>query len=141
MTPLERAWRGSKNDWRLHVLSIFSVAVAFVCLAASILVVVNVHSVRARWAETGRASVFLKPDATPDQIAAIEKALRASQGVTHVRHVSSDDARRELTKGKTDEVLGALPVEAFPASLEVRVADDAAAVRLERLSGQLQALP
>jgi cell division transport system permease protein len=141
MTPLERAWRGSRNDWRLHVLSIFSVAVAFVCLAASILVVVNVAAVRSRWAETGRASVFLKPDASADQIAAIEKALRASEGVKDVRHVSSDEARRELTHGKNDDVLGALPIEAFPASLEVRVADEAAAVRLERLSGQLQALP
>jgi len=141
MTPLERAWRGSRNDWRLHLLSIFSVAVAFVCLAASVLVVVNVHSVRVRWAQTGRASVFLKPDATPDQIASIEKALRASEGVTDVRFISSEDARREITRSKNDEVLGALPAEAFPATLEVSVADEAAAQRLEKVAGQLQSIP
>lgn len=141
MTPLERAWRGSRNDWRLHMLSIFSVAVAFVCLAAAVLVVVNVHTVRTRWAETGRASVFLKPDATQEQIDSITKALRSSEGVTDVNYVSSEDARREITAQKSDDVLAALPAEAFPASLEVRVADEAAVERLSKLSGQLAALP
>lgn len=141
MTPLERAWRGSRNDWRLHLLSIFSVAVAFVCLAAAVLVVVNVHGIRTRWAETGRASVFLKADATQSQIDAIQRALRATEGVTEVKYVSSDEARRQVTAAKNDDVLAALPTEAFPASLEVSVANDAAADRLEKLSGQLQALP
>ena len=116
MTPIERAWRGTRNDWRLHLLSIFSVAVAFVCLASAMLVVVNVHGVRARWAATGRASVFLRADATAEQIEQIQKALRQTPGVTDVRHVTSDDARREVTAQKNDDVLGALPPEAFPAS-------------------------
>jgi cell division transport system permease protein len=141
MTPIERAWRGSRNDWRLHFLSIFSVAVAFVCLAAAVLVVVNVHSIRTRWAETGRASVFLKPDATPEQIEQIQKALRQTTGVTDVRHVTSDDARREVTGQGSDDVLSALPADAFPASLEVRVANEAAVERVGQLASQLQALP
>jgi len=141
MTPLERAWRGSRNDWRLHLLSIFSVAVAFVCLAAAVLVVVNVHSVRARWAETGRASVFLRADATQSQIDAIQKALRNTEGVTEVRFVSSEEARREITAQKDDDVLSALPAEAFPASLEVSVANEVAVERVKKLSSQLTALP
>lgn len=141
MTPIERAWRGSRNDWRLHLLSIFSVAVAFVCLASAVLVVVNVHGIRTRWAETGRASVFLKPDATPEQIEQLSKALRQTRGVTDVRHVTSEEARKEVTGQKGDEVLAALPTEAFPASLEVRVADEAAVERLGKLASQLQALP
>ena len=141
MTPLDRAWRGTRNDWRLHLLGVFSVAVAFVCLASALLVVVNVDSVRARWAESGRASVYLRPTATPDQIAAIEKALRSTEGVSDVRFVSSEDARREVVGGGGDEVLAALPSEAFPASLEVRVSDEAGADRLGRLEGQLAALP
>jgi cell division transport system permease protein len=142
MTPVERAWRGSKNDWRLHLLSVFSVAVAFVCLAASVLVVVNVHGVRVRWAESGRASVFLKPDASNEQVETIQKALRASEGVTDARFVSSEDTRKELLGHKKDDnVLAALPAEAFPASIEVRVADQAASERLEKLSSQLSALP
>lgn len=141
MTPLERAWRGTKNDWRLHVLSIFSVAVAFVCLAAALLVVVNVKAIQSRWVESGRASVYLLPEATADQTRAIEAALRASAGVTDVRYVSSEDARRELTGNGDNDVLAALPAAAFPASLEVRVQDDAEGSRLNKLSALLGSLP
>lgn len=141
MTPIERAWRGTKNDWRLHALSVFSVAVAFVCLASALLVVVNVSHVRDRWSSSGRASVYLKKGAEREQIATIERALRASEGVTDVKYVSSEDARHELTGQSDDAVIDSLPVEAFPASLEVSVQSEAAAGRLEKLSAQLGALP
>jgi cell division transport system permease protein len=141
MTPIERAWRGTKNDWRLHALSVFSVAVAFVCLASALLVVVNVSHVRDRWSCTGRASVYLKTGADREQIASIERALRASGGVTDVKFVSSDDARRALVSQSADPILDSLPSEAFPAALEVSVLSDAAASRLEQLASQLGALP
>ena len=141
MTPIERAWRGTKNDWRLHALSVFSVAVAFVCLASALLVVVNVSHVRDRWASTGRASVYLKKGADREQIATIESALRASDGVTDVKYVSSDDARHDLVSQNNDPVVDALPVEAFPASIEVSVQSEIAANRLEKLSQQLSLLP
>ena len=141
MTALERAWRGGKNDWRLHLLSVFSVAVAFVCLASALLVVVNVDAVRARWANTGRASVYLEAGASREQATAIEKALRETEGVMDVRFVSSQDARREVVGQSSDQVLAKLPAEAFPASLEVVLRDDAASGRLETMSAQLEALP
>ena len=118
-SSVKRAFRGARNDWRLHALSMFSVAVAFVCLAAALLLVVNVGQIRARWAESGRASVYLRKNATAEQVALIERALKQSAGVTAVRVVSSEDARRELVGLTNDPVLDALPTEAFPASLEV----------------------
>ena len=140
-SPVARAFRGAKNDWRLHTLSMFSVAVAFVCLAAALLLVVNVGQVRARWAETGRASVYLRKNATAEQVAAIERALKASDGVTQVKVVSSEDARRELVGLSNDPVLDALPTDAFPASLEVAIESAVAAERLGKLASQLGSLP
>jgi cell division transport system permease protein len=140
-SPLERAFRGAKNDWRLHALSVFSVAVAFVCFAAALLIVVNVGNVRERWTESGRASVFLRRHATAEQVGALEKALKSTAGVTRVRIVSSEDARRELAAVASDPVLEALPTEAFPASLEVSVSSDGASQRLQKLAAQLSALP
>jgi cell division transport system permease protein len=140
-SPVERAFRGARNDWRLHALSMFSVAVAFVCLAAALLLVVNVGQVRARWAETGRASVYLRKNATAEQVATLEKALKQSEGVRSVKVVSSEDARKELVGLTNDPVLDALPTEAFPASLEVAIESAVAAERLGKLSAQLSALP
>ncbi len=140
MTSLQRAWRGGKNDWRLHVLSIFSVAVAFVCLAAALLVVVNVDGLRDRWARAGRASVYFKIETTEAQVRAIENAVRAAEGVTDVRYVSSDDARREVL-GRGDQVLAALPAAAFPASLEVMVDEGTEGGKLATLASRVSALP
>ena len=140
-SSVKRAFRGAKNDWRLHALSVFSVAVAFVCLAAALLLVVNVGKIRARWAESGRASVYLRKSATAEQVGQIERALKQSDGVTSVRVVSSEDARRELIGLTNDPVLDALPTEAFPASLEVAIESAVATERLGKLSAQLAALP
>jgi len=141
MTPIERAWRGTKNDWRMHALSVFSVAVAFVCLASALLVVVNVSHVKDRWSSTGRASVYLKKGADRQQIATLERALRGSLGVTQVKFVSSEDARHEMTGHSDDPIIDSLPTEAFPASLEVSVQSEVAAGRLDTLAQQLGALP
>lgn len=140
MTAYERAWRGARNDWRLYLLSIFSVAVAFTCLAAALLVVCNVDAVRREWAERGRLSVYLKSGANADQIARLEKALHQTPGVAQVARVSSDQARRDLGEAAPDDVVQALPDEAFPASLEVTLLPDARA-ELDRIGAQLAVLP
>lgn len=55
-----RAFRSGRADWRMHTLSVFSLAVAFVCLASALLVVTNLEALRERWARVGRASVYLE---------------------------------------------------------------------------------
>jgi cell division transport system permease protein len=141
MTPLERAWRGGRGDFRLHLLSIFSVSVAFVCMAAALLVVVNVQSLRDVWAKSGRASVYLRKEASRAAGAEIEQALRATPKVKTVRFVTSEDARREVLEGRSDAVLSQLPADAFPASIEVTLDDDASASRVKGLSDMLTVLP
>jgi cell division transport system permease protein len=141
MSPLERAWRGGKSELRLHILSIFSVSVAFVCMAAALLVVENVRSIRDAWARSGRASVYLRADATRTAAAEIEQALRATPKVKSVRYVGSEDARREMLEGRIDPILSQIPSEAFPSSIEVALEDDTAANGVRALADTLAALP
>jgi cell division transport system permease protein len=141
MTVVERAVRGAKNDLRLHALGVFSVAVAFVCLGATLLAVVNVEEVRERWASLGRASVYIKRGASETEITGIERALRASDGVVSVRRVTSEEARKEVAVAGKDPVLDALPADAFPQSLEVMTRRDVDETMLARIATQLQTLP
>jgi cell division transport system permease protein len=141
MSPIDRAWRAAKNEWHLHALSVFSVAVAFVCLASALLIVVNIQSVQSRWQATGRASVYLKPNVKREQIADLEKALRATDGVTNLKYVSSEDARSQILGTAGNESLTALPSDAFPASIDLELTSDAATTRLAKMSDQLAALP
>lgn len=138
---IERALRAALADFKLHLLSVFSVTVAFICLAATLLLAVNMESARTRWAESGRISVYLKPDLELETVQVVRKALLAAEGVSQVEYVSSEQARSEVIADSSDEAWALLPVEAFPASLEVRLEGERSQERLEKLSLQLQALP
>jgi len=137
-----RAKRGLRREWRLHALSVFSLSVAFVCLATSLLVVTNLQAVARRWAHAGRASVYLKDDATSTDVAALKDALMQVPGVTGVRYVSSGQARETFAKDDDPKgALAGLPAEAFPASLEVDVATDVSDTALADVVTKLQKLP
>lgn len=134
-------WRAGRSNWRLQALSIFSLAVAFVCLASALLVVSNLASVRDRWSRAGRATVFLQDDATESDVKALVKALDATPGVAKVRHVPREQAREEVLDGTGDEQLAALPAEAFPASVELSFSDQIGDMELSMMALKLRALP
>lgn len=141
MNTTRRATRGMLREWRLHALSVFSLAVAFVCLGASLLVVTNLYAAERRWAHAGRASVYLKDGAREDDVLALKAALAQVPGVTGVHYVSSGEARAEFGReldGKSE--LAGLPVEAFPASIELDLAQDMLDADLADMVGKMKGL-
>ena len=136
-----RTWRAGRGAMRLHLLSIFSLAVAFICLASALLVVTNVAAVRDRWARAGRATVYLRDGAGDAEIATITSALEGTAGVKKVRHVSAQEARREVMADERDKALSALPASAFPASLEVGFTEEIGDDELAAMALKLRALP
>ncbi len=138
-----RARRGMLREWRLHALSVFSLAVAFVCLGAALLVVTNLVSIQERWAHAGRASIYLKDNATQADIEGFKVALAKVPGITNVRYVSSGQARAEFGAQEvtSHSELAALPVEAFPASVEVDVRPDMPDAELASIVSKMKQLP
>jgi cell division transport system permease protein len=141
MNAFQRAWRGGRSDWRLHLLSVFSVSVAFVCLASALLVVVNVEQLHSRWATLGRASVYLVPKTPREGALEIQRALEKTAGVRRVRYVSSTEARHDLEERGGDTLLQELPDAAFPASLEVDFGQNTPRLRVDAIKAQLESLP
>lgn len=143
ISTTRRARRGMLREWRLHALSIFSLAVAFVCLGAALLVVTNLRSVEERWAHAGRASIYFKDGASQEDIDDLKKALEKVTGVITVRYVSSGQARAEFgaSESRAASELASLPVEAFPASLEVEVRPDMSDAELDATVGKIRQLP
>lgn len=139
-----RARRGMLREWRLHALSVFSLAVAFVCLGAALLVLTNLKAIEERWAHAGRASIYLKDNAPAQDVENLKAALGHVPGVVGVRYVSAAQARAEFgvkegTAAKTD--VGTLPVDAFPASLEVDVRPDLTDAEISDIVVKLKQLP
>jgi cell division transport system permease protein len=131
------------REWRLHALSVFSLAVAFVCLGAALLVLTNLHAIEERWSHAGRASIYLKDSATQQDVDSFRTALAAVPGVLQVRYVSSGQARTEFGKEEIAKAadLAALPVEAFPASIEIDVRPDMLESELDDMVAKLRQLP
>ena len=91
-----RARRGMLREWRLHALSVFSLAVAFVCLGAALLVLTNLKALEDRWAHAGRVSVYLKDNAPAQDVESLKVVLAQLPNVTGVRYVSSGQARADF---------------------------------------------
>ena len=137
-----RARRGMLREWRLHALSVFSLAVAFVCLGAALLVVTNLHAVEERWSHAGRASIYLKDSPSHEDVETFKTALGSVPGVTSVRFVSSGDAQGDFAAQiATSQKLASLPPEAFPSSLEIEVRPDLPDADLSEIVRKLKLLP
>src|SRR6188472_4102194 len=119
-TALSRAKRGLRDDLRLHVVAVASLVVAFVCLEAALLSVTNMSRVAERWQGAQHLTVYLKDAAQQGDVAQLRLVLESLQEAQEVRYVSAADARKEFAE-QVDLGLsaGALPADAFPASLEV----------------------
>ncbi len=138
-----RARRGMLREWRLHALSVFSLAVAFVCLGSALLVVTNLRAVQDRWGHTGRASVYLKDGATQEEVDALRAALARVPGVTGVRYVTAGEARAEFgqVQASSGPALAGLPAEAFPASIELDVGPSLPDAELADMVAKMRQLP
>ena len=138
-----RARRGMLREWRLHALSVFSLAVAFVCLGAALLVLTNLRAIEERWAHAGRASIYLKDNAAAQDVESLKSALAAVPIVKSVRYVSATQARTEFGQKETGPrgELAALPVEAFPASIEIEVRSDVTDAEIADVVAKLRQLP
>lgn len=134
-------WRAGRSNWRLQSLSVFSLAVAFVCLATALLAVSNLSAVRDRWSRAGRATVVLRDDSTEADVKGLLQALAATPGVQRTRYVSREMARNEVLDGSGDKRLEALPPEAFPSSIEVALSDSVSDDDLNMMALKLRALP
>lgn len=138
-----RAQRGIFREWRLHALSVFSLAVAFVCLGSALLVVTNLSALHERWERAGRASVYLTDRAEEAEVDTVRSTLLRVPGVSRVTFVSREQARQSFAEREAESGSGfrALPQESFPQSLEVEVSEEMSDADLSEMAGKLRQLP
>ncbi|HQZ39015.1 MAG TPA: ABC transporter permease [Vicinamibacterales bacterium] len=132
----EEALASLVRGGRAAVMSMGTIATAFLALGGFLLVTGNLQRVVQQWMESAEVSVFLRDDASEAARAAVESALGTRPGVVEVAYLSKEDA---LSRFRTDfpelaDVTTTLGLNPFPASFEVRlqpgpgVADEAAAL-------------
>lgn len=139
---IEEALASLRRSGRSALVSIGTIAIAFITLGGFLLLSVNVQDVLDRWLEAAEISVYLHDTATDAERHAVEAFLRARPEVAAVEYVSRE---RALARFRTDfpelaDVTSSLTQNPFPSALEVRLrGDDASGASAEALAKEVSA--
>jgi cell division transport system permease protein len=135
---LEEAWVSLLRSGRSALVSIGTIAIAFVTLGGFLLVSVNVQGVLDQWMQAAEMSIYLHDNVSDEDRLALEKFLRSQPTVAAVEYVSRE---RALERFRADfpelrEVTTGIGENPFPSALEVRLrtenGGDAAADNLSK---------
>lgn len=112
-------WRAGRSA----LVSIGTIAIAFLTLAGFMLVSVNVQRVLDRWLQSAEVSVYLFDDLSEELRAGLEQYIQQQPAVQAVEYVSKE---RALERFRTDfpellDVTGSIVQNPFPAAFEIQL--------------------
>src|SRR6476661_2006022 len=87
----ESLWRSRSAAF----LSMITIAAGLFVLGFFLMINANLQRVIGRWSDSAELSVYLRDDASREQLAAIDDMLRRSGLAGSVQFFSKDEARRE----------------------------------------------
>lgn len=135
-----RVWRGVVREWRLHVATVFTSAVAFVCLAASLLVVTNVSGLRDKYDRVENLTTYMRAGTPTADVARIRDALAATPGVSEARAMRAEEVATRFRSDADNASLKNLPDEVFTPVIEVVLSKDISEDRAQAIIAQMRAL-
>jgi cell division transport system permease protein len=112
-------WRGRKAA----ILSVLTIAGGLFVLGFFLVLNSNLQRLVGRWTESAELSVYLKDDATPEQLRVVDDLISGSGLATEREYISKDQAVARFKQDFPD-LAGAtsrLETNPFPASFEIRL--------------------
>ena len=132
------------RSWRSAVLAILTIAAGLFVLGFFLMVNSNLQRVVGRWSEAAEMSIFLKDEATREQVQALEAIIDQSGLTDERRYLSKADALARFRQDFPD-LAGAterLERNPLPASLEIRLGGRAqTATSVDELAARLGSEP
>ena len=115
----ESLWRRR----RAAALSMLTIAAGLFVLGFFLMVNANLQRLVGRWTDAAELSVYLRDEATPEQVASVNDVLAKSGLASSIQYVSKDDARRDFARDFPDLAVPSTAAERnpFPASFAVRL--------------------
>jgi len=133
-------WRGR----RAAILSVLTIAGGLFVLGFFLALNTNLQRVVGRWTTSAELSVYLKDDATQNQLKSVDELIAKSGMAVRHEYVSKDQAAERFKQDFPDLAAAANQLESspFPASFEVRLKPDVqeAGNAVDNLAASLSAL-
>lgn len=119
----EEAWASVRRAGRSALVSVGTIAIAFLALGGFMLVSVNVQQVLDRWLESAEVSVYLYDDLSEELRNSLDQFIRQQPAVAAVEFVSKE---RALERFRADfpellDVTTSVAQNPFPAAFEIRL--------------------
>lgn len=141
LQALGRAVRKLAAQRMASLLNALVIGVALSLPVGGYGLVVNLQSVSARFAIEPQVSVFLRPEARPEETQALGVLLRKDPRIANARLVTRDEALKSMQRVEgIAEIVGTLERNPLPDAYVLRIADGSPGA-LEKLSSELRALP
>lgn len=138
MTTFSRAKRGLRDDFRVHIVAVASLAVAFLCLGAALLAITNLAHMSARWGRSRNVSIYIKDNAKDADVAQLRLLLESVDDIASSTLTTSEQARKQFAENAELGIpVESLPPEAFPASLELTLKPGTSADRVAQLADRV----
>jgi cell division transport system permease protein len=130
------------RGWRSAILAVLTIAAGMFVLGFFLILNTNVQHLVNRWTQAAELSVYLKDDATPQQLQVIDDLVEKSGLAARREFVSKQDAAKRFGEDFPDLATAArgLNRNPFPASFEVRLAEPASDATGPALDGLATAL-
>jgi cell division transport system permease protein len=140
-SAVARARRGLREELRLYLVAVSSLAVAFLCLASVLLVLANLDAMAERWGRSGRITIYLADGIRAEDVAQLRVVLEGLHEVEAIDHVSSAEAKAEfLAQADASSGFEDLAPEVFPASLEVTLVAGTSLARTQAIAERVAEL-
>jgi cell division transport system permease protein len=112
------------RGWRAAILAIVTIAAGLFVLGFFMIVNTNLRQVVQRWSDAAELSVYMRDDATGEQVQAVTQLITASGLAAESHYVSKADAAKRFAEEFPDLTVAAqgLGRNPFPASVEVQLA-------------------
>ena len=140
----EEAVHSLRRSPRSALLSVATIAIAFLVVGAFLVASTAAQQVVAEWAQAAEMSVYLRDGITDAERTAIDARLgQGGLDVAAVEFVSKEDALVRFRAGfpELQDVTASLEGNPFPASFEVRLRREAPAASGDELAGALAGMP
>lgn len=133
-------WRGR----RAAILAVLTIGAGLFVLGFFLIVNTNLQRLTSRWGEAAEFAVYLRDDATAEQVQAIQGLVQASGLMSSQEHVTKARAAERFRQDFPDlaPTAGRLERNPFPASIDVRLRPEVrgAETAVDALAQQLSGL-
>jgi cell division transport system permease protein len=120
---LHEAFGSMRRNWVMAMAAVITVFISTAILGAVLVTRDNLNQGATSLKNRVMIEVFIKDEASDDQVTALEEKIKGIAEVKSYKYISKDEALRRFRERFGERIVANLPINPLPASFEIQVKD------------------